>query len=181
MRHLLFFVLSPLASRFALLLSVGIAASVSADTLIINAVIIDGSGAPSEHGSVRMSGSHIVAKGDLVLLDTDTVIDAAGHVLAPGFIDTHSHADALILSQREALAKVTQGITTVIVGQDGESPYPLTAFFAALEQRPAKVNVAAFAGHNTVRNEVMHSDANRPASEVEVGAMQVLLRSELAA
>ena len=181
MHHPLLFVLSPLVFRFALLLSAGIAASVSADTLIINAVIIDGSGAPSEHGSVRMSGSHIVAKGDLVLLDTDTVIDAGGHVLAPGFIDTHSHADALILSQREALAKVTQGITTVIVGQDGESPYPLAAFFAALEQQPAKINVAAFAGHNTVRNEVMHPDANRSASEVEVGAMQVLLRSELAA
>ena len=181
MHHPLLFVLSPLVFRFALLLSAGIAASVSADTLIINAVIIDGSGAPSEHGSVRISGSHIVAKGDLVLLDTDTVIDAGGHVLAPGFIDTHSHADALILSQREALAKVTQGITTVIVGQDGESPYPLAAFFAALEQQPAKINVAAFAGHNTVRNEVMHPDANRSASEVEVGAMQVLLRSELAA
>ena len=181
MRHLLFFVLSPLASRFALLLSVGIAASVSADTLIVNAVIIDGSGAPSEQGSVRMSGAHIVAKGDLVPLDTDTVIDAAGHVLAPGFIDTHSHADALILSQREALAKVTQGITTVIVGQDGESPYPLTAFFTALEQQPAKINVAAFAGHNTLRNEVMHPDTNRSASEVEVDAMQMLLRSELAA
>lgn len=181
MCHPLLLVLSPVVSRFALLLSVGIAASGSANTLIMNAVIIDGSGAPSVQGSVRISGSHIVAKGDLVPLDTDTVIDASGHVLAPGFIDTHSHADALILSQREALAKVTQGITTVIVGQDGESPYPLTAFFTALEQQPAKINVAAFAGHNTLRNEVMHPDANRSASEVEVGAMQVLLRSELAA
>ena len=181
MRYSLLLPLRPLASRFTLLLSAGMAVSVSASTLIMNAVIIDGSGAPPEQGSVRISDSRIVAKGDLIPLDTDTVIDAAGYVLAPGFIDTHSHADALILSQREALPKVTQGITTVIVGQDGESPYPLSGFFTALEQRPAKINVAAFAGHNTLRNEVMHPDANRSASEAEVGAMQVLLRSELAA
>ena len=181
MRYSLLLPLRPLASRFTLLLSAGMAVSVSASTLIMNAVIIDGSGAPPEQGSVRISDSRIVAKGDLIPLDTDTVIDAAGYVLAPGFIDTHSHADALILSQREALPKVTQGITTVIVGQDGESPYPLSGFFTALEQRPAKINVAAFAGHNTLRNEVMHHDANRSANEAEVGAMQVLLQSELAA
>lgn len=181
MRYSLLLPLRPLASRFTLLLSAGMAVSVSASTLIMNAVIIDGSGAPPEQGSVRISDSRIVAKGDLIPLDTDTVIDAAGYVLAPGFIDTHSHADALILSQREALPKVTQGITTVIVGQDGESPYPLSGFFTALEQRPAKINVAAFAGHNTLRNEVMHPDANRSANEAEVGAMQVLLQSELAA
>ena len=181
MRYSLLLPLRPLASRFTLLLSAGMAVSVSANTLIMNAVIIDGSGAPPEQGSVRISDSRIVAKGDLIPLDTDTVIDAAGYVLAPGFIDTHSHADALILSQREALPKVTQGITTVIVGQDGESPYPLSGFFTALEQRPAKINVAAFAGHNTLRNAVMHHDANRSANEAEVGAMQVLLQSELAA
>ena len=181
MRYSLLLPLRPLASRFTLLLSAGMAVSVSANTLIMNAVIIDGSGAPPEQGSVRISDSRIVAKGDLIPLDTDTVIEAAGYVLAPGFIDTHSHADALILSQREALPKVTQGITTVIVGQDGESPYPLSGFFTALEQRPAKINVAAFAGHNTLRNEVMHHDANRSANEAEVGAMQVLLQSELAA
>ena len=181
MRYSLLLPLRPLASRFTLLLSAGMAVSVSASTLIMNAVIIDGSGAPPEQGSVRISDSRIVAKGDLIPLDTDTVIDAAGYVLAPGFIDTHSHADALILSQREALPKVTQGITTVIVGQDGESPYPLSGFFTALEQRPAKINVAAFAGQNTLRNEVMHHDANRSANEAEVGAMQVLLQSELAA
>lgn len=181
MCHALSVLFRPLLSRFVLLVGMGVATSGSADTLIINAVIIDGSGAPSASDSVRIAGSRVVAKGDLTPLDTDTVIDAAGYVLAPGFIDTHSHADALIMSQREALAKVTQGITTVIVGQDGESPYPLTDFFTRLEQQPAKINVAAFAGHNTLRNEVMQADANRSASEAEVSAMRALLQSELSA
>ena len=177
----LFLRLRPLVSRFILGVSVCVAMPGSANTLIMNAVIIDGSGAPSEKGSVRISGSRIVAKGDLIPLDTDTVIDAAGFVLAPGFIDTHSHADNLITSQRDALTKVTQGITTVIVGQDGESPYPLTTFFTTLEKQPAKINVAAFAGHNTLRNQVMQADANRSASETEISAMRALLRAELAA
>ena len=114
MCHALSVLFRSLLSRFVLLVAMGVATSGSADTLIINAVIIDGSGAPSASDSVRIAGSRVVAKGDLTPLDTDTVIDAAGYVLAPGFIDTHSHADALIMSQREALAKVTQGITTVI-------------------------------------------------------------------
>ena len=68
MRYSLLLPLRPLASRFTLLLSAGMAVSVSASTLIMNAVIIDGSGAPPEQGSVRISDSRIVAKGDLILI-----------------------------------------------------------------------------------------------------------------
>jgi N-acyl-D-amino-acid deacylase len=152
-----------------------------ADTLITNARIIDGTGSPATLGSVRLSGDRIAALGDLAAGDGDHIIDANGLVLAPGFIDTHSHSDRLILAERDALAKITQGITTAVVGQDGDSPYPLAKFYAALEAAPAKVNIAAYAGHNTLRDEVMGADFRRPANNNEIEAMSALLERELAA
>jgi N-acyl-D-amino-acid deacylase len=152
-----------------------------ADTLITNARIIDGTGSAATLGSVRLSGDRIAALGDLSAGDADHIIDANGLVLAPGFIDTHSHSDRLILAERDALAKVTQGITTAVVGQDGDSPYPLANFYAALEAAPVKINVAAYAGHNTLRDEVMGADFKRPASNEEMKAMSALLEQELAA
>ena len=152
-----------------------------ADTLITNARIIDGTGTPALTGSVRLSGDRITAVGELTPNDSDTVIDAGGLVLAPGFIDTHSHSDRLILSERNALAKITQGITTAVVGQDGDAPYPLADFFVALEVTPAKINIAAYAGHNTLRDEVMGADFRRPANDEEIEAMSALLQQELRA
>ena len=151
------------------------------DTLITNARVIDGTGATAINASVRISGVHIIAVGDLVPTESDTIVDAGGMVLAPGFIDTHSHSDRLILTERNALAKITQGITTAVVGQDGDSPFPLADFYAALEAAPPKINIAAYAGHNTLRDAVMGADFRRPADVDELTAMSLLLEQELAA
>ena len=151
------------------------------DTLITNARVIDGTGATAINASVRISGVHIIAVGDLVPTESDTIVDAGGLVLAPGFIDTHSHSDRLILTERNALAKITQGITTAVVGQDGDSPFPLADFYAALEAAPPKINIAAYAGHNTLRDAVMGADFRRPSDVDELTAMSVLLEQELAA
>lgn len=151
------------------------------DTLITNARVIDGTGATAINASVRISGVHIIAVGDLVPTESDTIVDAGGLVLAPGFIDTHSHSDRLILTERNALAKITQGITTAVVGQDGDSPFPLADFYAALEAAPPKINIAAYAGHNTLRDAVMGADFRRPADVDELTAMSLLLEQELAA
>lgn len=159
----------------------GASPALLADTLITNARIIDGTGSAAAVGSVRLSGDRITAVGELTPNASDEIIDAGGLVLAPGFIDTHSHSDRLILTERDALAKITQGITTAVVGQDGDAPYPLADFFAALEATPAKVNIAAYAGHNTLRDEVMGADFKRTANEDEINAMSALLEQELAA
>ena len=153
----------------------------AADTLFTNARIIDGTGSAPVTGSVRLSGNRIIAVGDVTPRESDELIDAAGLVLAPGFIDTHSHSDRLILTESDALAKITQGITTAVVGQDGDAPYPLASFFVALEARPSKINIAAYAGHNTLRDEVMGADFRRAANEDEINAMSALLEQELAA
>src|SRR5690606_36417612 len=97
-----------------------------------------------------------------------------------GFIDTHSHAERDLLEQPQALPAVSQGITTVIVGQDGGSELPLSTFFADVEAAPLAVNIASFAGHNTLRHRVLGKDWRRPATESEIKAMATLLEQELA-
>ena len=149
------------------------------DTLIQNATILDGSGAPPFTADVRLAGERIVAVGRLEAGPEDTIVDATGLALAPGFIDTHSHADADILERPDARAAVSQGITTVVGGADGGSQSPLTDFFSKLEETPPTVNVASFAGHNTYRDQVLGDDFRRPSTPGEVEAMRQLLAADM--
>ncbi|MDH5568123.1 MAG: amidohydrolase family protein, partial [Myxococcales bacterium] len=150
-------------------------------TVIVNAVVLDGSGAPARQASVRIAGDRIVAVGAIEASPRDSIVDAAGLVLAPGFIDTHSHADEELPAHPDALAAVSQGITTVVVGQDGDSPYPLDAFFSRLAREGAAINVAAYAGFGTLRTEVLGEDFRRPATPDEIERMRALLRVEMEA
>ncbi len=154
--------------------------------LVHGATIVDGTGNPGFIGSVRVAGGVIADvaadDGDDALSPTngEPVHDAAGLVLAPGFIDTHSHHDGGLLDELTALAVVSQGITTIVAGQDGGSRFPIADFFAALEATPAAVNVASYAGHGTLRRQVMGDDFRREATDEEVAAMESLLKTELA-
>jgi N-acyl-D-amino-acid deacylase len=150
-------------------------------TTIVGATVIDGTGAPAMATAVRIVGDRIEAIGDIEPAPADTVIDATGLVLAPGFIDTHSHADDDILEHADARAAVNQGVTTVVGGADGFSQYPLAEFFATLEATPMAINLASFAGHNTYRDRVMGEDFRRVATDEEVDAMKPLLEEDLAA
>lgn len=145
-------------------------------TLIVNATVLDGTGADGRAASVRIEGDRIVEVGTVQARADDRVVDGSGLVLAPGFIDTHSHADGDIFEHRDALAVVSQGITTVVVGQDGGSADTLSAFFGRLERSPAAVNVASYVGHNTVRDAVMGEDFRRHATPDEVARMEALVR-----
>lgn len=152
-----------------------------AGTVIISARVVDGSGGPSQDVSVRMVGDRIVAIGQFEPLAADTVVDASGLVLAPGFIDVHSHHDDGLFEDPGVLAAVNQGITTIVAGQDGGHAYPLGEFFAELEARPAAVNVASYAGHGTLRERVMGDDYQRHATPEELAQMVALLRDEMLA
>ncbi|HEX9755256.1 MAG TPA: D-aminoacylase [Gemmatimonadales bacterium] len=149
--------------------------------VIANVTVYDGSGAPGFPASVRIVGDRIEAVGEVRSRETDWFVDGTGLALAPGFIDTHSHADRGIFEERGALAAVSQGITTVVVGQDGGSPYPLAEYFGRLDSTPAAVNVASLAGHGTLRELVMGEDTHRTATAAEVDSMGALLRQELGA
>jgi N-acyl-D-amino-acid deacylase len=102
-------------------------------------------------------------------------------VLAPGFVDTHSHHDSRLFEMPGALAVVSQGTTTIVAGQDGSQQYPLAEFFAELEEDPVAINVASYAGHGTLRGRVMQDDYRRQATPGEVAEMAALLRAEMEA
>jgi N-acyl-D-amino-acid deacylase len=149
--------------------------------VIINARVIDGRGGPSRDMNVRVAGDRIAAIGEFEPSAADTVVDADGLVLAPGFIDTHSHHESGLLEMPAALAAVNQGITTIAGGQDGGQVYPLAEFFATLEASPAAINVASYAGHGTLRGMVMGEDYRRHATPEELAEMVGLLRIEMEA
>jgi len=153
----------------------------AASFLIVNALVADGTGAPPRAAAVRVSGDRIAGVGALAPARGETVVDARGLVLAPGFIDTHSHGDHGLFDHPDALAAVSQGISTIVVGQDGGSPWPLADFFARLEREPAAVNVAAYAGHGRLRGKVMGEDFRRHARPEEVARMRELLEQEMRA
>jgi N-acyl-D-amino-acid deacylase len=165
-----------------LISTVGCRPGTTADaTLITNVALLDGSGAPARRASVRVVGDRIADVGDLAPRAGEAVVDGGGLTLAPGFVDTHSHADRALVHGSDALGALSQGITTVVVGQDGGSPYPLADFFAALERRGLPLNVATYAGHNTIRARVMGDDFRRHATADERRRMREMLDSELTA
>ncbi len=155
--------------------------ALSASTLIAGATVVDGSGEPRFEADLRIEGDRIGAIGDLRPREDETVVEGTGLILAPGFIDPHSHADSAIFEHPSARAAISQGITTAVVGQDGQSEYPLADFYARLESEPAAVNVASFAGHGTLRHEVMGDDFKRPATSEQILRMGELLAEEMAA
>ncbi len=153
-----------------------------ADTVVIvNARLIDGSGGPSRTANVRVVGERIADVGNFEPLSGETVVDATGLVLAPGFIDAHSHHEDGLLEMPGALAAVSQGITTIIAGQDGGQKYPLAEFLADLEESPVAINVASFSGHGTLRSLVMGEDFQRQATPEELAEMARLLHIEMKA
>jgi len=186
-RHLLFF---PGLLFASVLFPPGMAASPppgdrpapsSSATVIKGALILDGTGSPGRRSNVRIEGDLIVQVGKAAPAPGDAVVDGAGLALAPGFIDTHSHGDDQIFEHGDALAATSQGITTLVVGQDGGSYSPLARFFRRLERRPTAVNVASYAGHGTIRERVMGDDFRRHATPEEVERMKRLLGREMRA
>lgn len=143
--------------------------------LIVNAQLADGTGAPLRKANVRVSQGRIVGIGELQPEKDEDVIDAKGLVLAPGFIDIHNHSAEGLASDPLAETQIAQGITTLIVGPDGDSPWPLIGWLRTMQQSPAAVNVGAFAGHAAIREQVMGQDFKRVATPGEVKQMQLLV------
>lgn len=147
-------------------------------TLIKNVLIVDGTGSKPYKGALRISAEKIYEVGNLSEKSGEQVIDGEGKVLAPGFIDTHSHHD--LSSMTDYMAAMSQGISTIVVGQDGFSKYPIKDFFQKVEDTPGTLNIASYIGHNTLRGQVLGENYQRKASDAEVEEMRKLLIEEMA-
>src|SRR5437763_1080431 len=110
---------------------------------IVGAQLADGSGRPLRPANVRIAGGRIVAVGSVDARPGDAVVDAKGLVVSPGFIDIHNHSSGELAGDPAAESQVAQGITTVVLGPDGSSPWPIGEYLAERRQNPAAVNVTA--------------------------------------
>ena len=172
------------------------------DLIIRNAQVIDGSGEPPMRADIAIQAGKIAALGSLENAESLAVLDAQGLILAPGFIDVHTHDDLQVIRAPEMLPKISQGITTVIVGNCGISASPVSlkselpdpmnllgttddfqyadfaSYKAAVNKTQPAVNVAALIGHTALRNN--HMDRlDRAANADEIAQMRVQLRESL--
>ena len=129
--------------------------------LIVNAKIADGTGSSLFQGSVRVAHARIAAIGNLQPNQSETIYDAKGLVLAPGFVDIHNHSEEGLFTDPLAETQIAQGITTLVIGAEGDSPWPIIDWVRKVQQLHTALNVATFAGHATIRELVMGKDFKR--------------------
>jgi N-acyl-D-aspartate/D-glutamate deacylase len=174
------------------------AAEPAYDLLIRNGKVVDGSGNPWFHGDVAVRGDRVVAVGRVPPGKARREIDAKGLVVAPGFIDMHSHSDYVLLEDGDAQSKIRQGVTTEVIGE-GQSAGPykgkLTArratvggkevtwttlggYFDTLEKGGTAVNVASYVGADNVWQGVMGTSHARPSAE-QLGKMKELVEEAM--
>jgi N-acyl-D-amino-acid deacylase len=145
------------------------------DLLIRGGTVVDGTGAPGFRADVAVRGDRIVrvSREPIDPAGAARVIEAAGKVVAPGFIDLHAHLDPL-LQLPGAESHVRQGVTTALGGPDGSAPWPLAAYLDTAQALGVGLNVAFLAGHNTIRQQVMALDDRAPSAE-ELARMQAMV------
>ncbi|HVQ53636.1 MAG TPA: D-aminoacylase [Thermoanaerobaculia bacterium] len=143
--------------------------------LIAGARVADGTGAPLVTADVRVQGDRILEVGKLAPKDGERVIRGEKLVLAPGFIDVHNHSTEGLATDPLAETQISQGITTLVLGPDGDSPWPIAAYLDERDKAPATVNVMTMVGHETVRSLVMGNDFKRKSTPGETAKMAELV------
>jgi N-acyl-D-amino-acid deacylase len=144
------------------------------DLLIRNGRVVDGTGSPWYRADVAIRGDSIVRIAPNISAPAIRVIDAADGIVAPGFIDIHTHARRAIFEVPTADNYIRQGVTTVLEGPDGSSPIPLGEFLQRLERTPLSLNIGAFIGQGSVRAEVM-GETDRMPTAIEMERMRGLV------
>src|SRR3954468_16060775 len=172
------------------------------DWVLRGGTVIDGTGAARFRADVAVAGDRIAAVGEIPKTQGARELDVGGKIIAPGFIDVHTHDDRALFAAPDMAAKASQGVTTVITGNCGISLAPLTPadrppppldligeqgdylyprfadYLAALDLMPPAINAACLVGHSTLRVGAM-PELERPARDDEIAAMGERLREAL--
>jgi N-acyl-D-aspartate/D-glutamate deacylase len=150
--------------------------AIEADVVLRRATLIDGSGTPGVKGDLAIKGDRIVAVGRFTVTNKPREIDADGLIVAPGFIDLHTHSDDALpaAATRDNLNYLRQGVTTVVTGNCGFGPTNVAAYFARMDKGGVGSNVIHLVPHNAVRRAVL-KNANREPTEEELKKMEALV------
>lgn len=162
------------------------------DIIITDGTLIDGSGKASKKADIGIIADKIVAIGDLSGKEANVRINAKGKVLAPGFIDAHSHTDTKLLINPRGESKVRQGVTTEVTGNCGFSPFPyrnsdakaglyykdFTSYCDALEEAGIGINQASLVGQGNIRRQIM-GNIDKEATDQELAEMKALLETQI--
>ena len=147
--------------------------------VIVGALVVDGTGRRPFRANVRILGNRIDKVGRFATRADEEIIQATGLIIAPGFIDIHNHSEEGLAREPAATTQVSQGITTLAVGPDGGSPWPIADYLRKREEQKTAVNVLAFIGHATVRQQVMAKDYDRAATADELARMVTLVEQAM--
>lgn len=144
------------------------------DVLIRGGHIVDGTGNPWYAADVGIRDDRIVRIADLENATADTIIDATGLIVSPGFIDPHTHAMRGIFDVPNAESALLQGVTTLTEGNDGSSPFPVAEHYAEIEALGISPNWSIFVGQGTVRSLVI-GEEDRDATPAEMEQMKAMV------
>ena len=170
--------LATLLGGCTLLIGCGGSPPTNLDLLILGGILVDGSGQESSHTNIGVQGDRITWIGEDGAQATDT-LDATGLVVAPGFIDVHSHTIPALLEPQRRMNEgvLRQGVTTVVGGPDGGfGPEMIRTVIEALGNNGSGTNVATYIGHNAIRENVMGEDQQRAPNPSEFGIMRTQVR-----
>jgi N-acyl-D-amino-acid deacylase len=143
------------------------------DLAIINGRIVDGTGNPWFRGSIGIKNGKIVKVGNINPAEAKETVDAQGKIVAPGFIDVHTHVED-IYDNPNAENFVRMGVTSLVTGNCGGSATDIREFFGRMREKPLAVNLAALIGHNSVRAKVMGLDNRAPSAEEQAKMEQMV-------
>ena len=158
----------------------------SYSVILMGGLVYDGTGDRPIQTDLGIVGDKIIAVGDLEGYTSESTYDVTGYAVTPGFIDIHSHASggnfraSGLYAYPNAENYLRQGVTTVIVGQDGSSAFPIDKFLAQMEGRPAAINRGTMVGHGTVRAIVMGNRDRQPTGN-ELTKMKTMVDQSMKA
>lgn len=147
------------------------------DLIITNARVVDGTGNPWFRADIGIKNGRIARIGRLKAADGARVIDARGQIVAPGFIDVHTHVES-IYEQPEAENFVRMGVTSLVTGNCGNSATDIAQFLGKIKEQPLAVNLATLIAHGSVRKEVLGLE-NRAPSPEELRRMEALVEQAM--